>query len=269
MQLRNKYGPLTAWLERQPREPFQLTFAEIEELLDEALPRSSHLYPAHWHGDAGSRPGRAIRDAGFRVRELDLVEGRVILEAGAQPAKRRGSSSNPALAPPLPAGGLAPEGGSVPDLLREYARLMRTLHDRGVLQTGNSPVSDYAEGLVARAFELERTTGSAQGFDAHDPESGLRVQVKARRFSGRYRNVGMGFIRGLEDDLFDDLVAIVFAEDFSLHVAARMRVSVVRQLAVWVPYVGAHQVRLTRAVLGTTGVEDVTDQLRAAARTWR
>jgi hypothetical protein len=145
---------------------------------------------------------------------------------------------------------------------------MGTLRERGALQTGNNPVSDYAEGLVARAFGLERTTGSAYGFDAQDPISGRRVQVKARRFSGTYRNVGMGFIRGLDGDPFDELVAIVFAEDFSIHVAARMPVAIVRHVAVWVPYVGAHQVRLTRAVLATPGVDDVAAELRTAATRW-
>ena len=79
----------------------------------------------------------------------------------------------------------------------------------------------------------------------------------------------MGFIRGLEQDLFDDLVAIVFAEDFSIHLAALMPVTVVRQVAVWVPYVGAHQVRLSRAVLKTPGVNDIAGRLRNAASAWR
>lgn len=272
MQYRDKYAPLADWLRQQPGEPFQMTFAEIEELLGEPLPRSSHLYAAHWYSDAGSRPGRAIRDAGFGVRELDLVEARVVLErraAEGEAARQAEPASSPPLAAPLPTEGAAPEPGRIPDLLREYARLMRTLHDRGVLQTSNNPVSDYAEGLVARAFNLERTTGSAQGFDARDPRSGRRVQVKARRFSARYRNVGMGFIRGLDQDLFDDLVAVVFAEDFSIHLAARMPDTVVRQVAVWVPYVGAHQVRLSRATLETAGVEDIARDLRAAASAWR
>lgn len=131
-----------------------MTFAEIEDLLGGPLPPSSHKHPAHWHSNLGSRPGRAIRDAGFRVSELDLVEDRVVLE---------------------------PSGG----------------------------------------------------------------------------------------DPFDDLIGVVFAEDFSIHLAARMPLAVVRQVAVWVPYVGAHQVRMSRVVLATPGVDDVADQLRTAANRWR
>lgn len=206
------------------------------------------------------------------MRELDLVAQRLVLEPSTSPTPE--GTPEPLLVPPASPTEPQPRGGEIanPDvaeLLRQYARLMATLRDRGVLQTGNNPVSDYAEGLVARAFNLERTSGSAQGFDEIDPRTGRRVQVKARRFSGKYRNVGMGFIRGLEADLFDELVAIIFAEDFSIHLAARMPAAVVRSIAVWVPYVGAHQVRLTRSTLTAPGVEDVADKLRSAASTWR
>jgi hypothetical protein len=275
MKRGTKYEPFEEWLRHQPRQVFQVTFAEIEELLGSPLPRSSHIYPAHWQGDAGSRPGKAIRDAGFHVRELDLVEGRVVLEptklASAEVGQQGGAMRSPQTTRPdaVTVEGADHTGGAVPDLLREYADLMRTLRDRGVLQTSNNPVSDYAEGLVARAFDLERTSGSASGYDARDPRTGRRYQVKARRFSRTYRNVGMGFIRSLDGDPFDELVAVVFAEDFAIHLAARMPLAMVRQVAVWVPYVGAHQVRMTRAVLGTPGVEDIADQLRATANRWR
>jgi hypothetical protein len=274
MKRRDKYGPMEEWLRHQPTPPFQVTFAEIEELLGEPLPRSSRTYSAHWHSDAGSRPGRAIRNAGFRVRDLNLVEGRLVIEpsgstsADAEPQDPMLPAPETVLAEPVTIELADPPGGMVPDLLREYAELMRTLHDRGVLQTGNNPASDYAEGLVARAFNLERTSGSAYGYDARDPRTRRRYQVKARRFSRLYRNVGMGFIRGLDGDPFDELVAVVFAEDFSIHLAARMPLAVVRQIAVWVPYVGAHQVRLTRAVLSTPGVDDVAGDLRAVAGRW-
>jgi hypothetical protein len=274
MKRRDKYGPMEEWLRHQPKQPFQVTFAEIEELLGEPLPRSSRTYSAHWHSDAGSRPGRAIRNAGFRVRDLNLVEGRLVIEpsgstsADAEPQDPMLPAPETVLAEPVTIELADPPGGMVPDLLREYAELMRTLHDRGVLQTGNNPASDYAEGLVARAFNLERTSGSAYGYDARDPRTRRRYQVKARRFSRLYRNVGMGFIRGLDGDPFDELVAVVFAEDFSIHLAARMPLAVVRQIAVWVPYVGAHQVRLTRAVLSTPGVDDVAGDLRAVAGRW-
>lgn len=161
-----------------------MTFAEIEELLAQPLPRSSRRWAANWYSDAGSRPGRAIRDAGFRVRELDLVDERVVLERDSDTGIQKGAheplASSPVLAAPLPVEDAKQELGTVPDLLREYARLMRTLHDRGVLQTSNNPVSDYAEGLVARAFDLERTTGSARRFDARDPRSGRRLQGSKR-----------------------------------------------------------------------------------------
>ena len=158
---------------------------------------------------------------------------------------------------------------SVPELLSSYAALMDSLRSRGVVRTGNNPVSDYAESLVARAWSLERTSGSAIGYDARDPTTGRRFQVKARRFSLTYRNTGMGFIRGLDENQFDELVAVIFDPSFMVVRAAALPIEIVRRLAAYVPHVSAHQVRFNQQLLAQEGVRDVTSELRAAAADWR
>lgn len=75
-----KYGAITAWLRAEPRDRFDVSFREIEGRLGFSLPPSSRRYPAHWSGYEGSAVVRAIRDAGWRARHVDLRAERVTLE---------------------------------------------------------------------------------------------------------------------------------------------------------------------------------------------
>lgn len=72
-----KYRALWAWLRNQTSDRFSSTFTEIEEIIGMPLPPSSRRHPAHWHGFEGSAVARAIRDAGWTVRDLDIPHERL------------------------------------------------------------------------------------------------------------------------------------------------------------------------------------------------
>ena len=67
-----KYRPLWAWLRAQERDAVRTTFSEIEEILGFALPPSSRKHKPHWHSYEGSAVVRAIQDAGWQARRVDL-----------------------------------------------------------------------------------------------------------------------------------------------------------------------------------------------------
>lgn len=75
-----KYAPLKDWLMAQPVSEVRLTFTQLEEILDAALPESARHYSRHWRSYTGSALVRAIRDAGWRTRSTDLEAERVVLE---------------------------------------------------------------------------------------------------------------------------------------------------------------------------------------------
>jgi hypothetical protein len=74
-----KYRALWRWLRQQEIDPIRLPFAEIEQVLGFALPPSSRLHTPHWHSYDGSAVVRAIRDAGWKVANLSLVDEEVTL----------------------------------------------------------------------------------------------------------------------------------------------------------------------------------------------
>jgi hypothetical protein len=67
-----KYRPLWQWLRAQQDDLISTTFSAIEGVLGFELPPSSRRHLSHWHGYEGSAVARAIQDAGFRARNVDI-----------------------------------------------------------------------------------------------------------------------------------------------------------------------------------------------------
>lgn len=67
-----KYRTLWQWLRSQEPHDIKLTFADIEDILGIPLPPSARVHLPHWYGYNGTALGRAIRDAGWKVRHVDL-----------------------------------------------------------------------------------------------------------------------------------------------------------------------------------------------------
>jgi hypothetical protein len=66
-----KYRALWQWLRGQGGT-VETTFSEIEEVLGFPLPASCRTHAAHWSSYDGSAVARAIHDAGYRARKVDL-----------------------------------------------------------------------------------------------------------------------------------------------------------------------------------------------------
>jgi DNA sulfur modification protein DndB len=74
-----KYAALTEWLGSRSEPAVDVSFAEVERVLGFGLPPSARRHPAHWYSYEGSAVARAIMDAGWRARDLDVGAERVTL----------------------------------------------------------------------------------------------------------------------------------------------------------------------------------------------
>jgi hypothetical protein len=72
-----KYRPLWEWLLSQSVRQVRLSFTDVERILGFPLPPSSRKHAAHWSSYEGSAVVRAIHDAGWRARDVDLNAGHV------------------------------------------------------------------------------------------------------------------------------------------------------------------------------------------------
>ncbi len=74
----SKYQPLQDYLSRSERSPITLTFAEIESLLETALPTSARTNRAWWSNRSkGALQAIAWMQAGYTVKAVDLIAEQV------------------------------------------------------------------------------------------------------------------------------------------------------------------------------------------------
>jgi hypothetical protein len=118
-------------------------------------------------------------------------------------------------------------------LLAVWAEVSEELRRRGITNSANNPVADYAERLVAEAAGGTVQPPSTRGFDVKTPD-GERIQVKARRRSLHSTPHHFSAIRDIERHGFDILVAVVFRPDFTIEKAWRLPWAAVRRHAVFV-----------------------------------
>ncbi len=149
------------------------------------------------------------------------------------------------------------------DLLGLYSRILDELYKRGVVRSVNNPAADYAEHLVCEALSLTPAEKSTKGYDAVG-QRGKRYEVKARRRTKRSKPRRFSPIRGLDESHFDYLVAVVFAEDFTVERAAILTAAAVRKIASRQEHVNAWIVSLNDRLWTGRGVRDTTEELRAA-----
>jgi len=152
---------------------------------------------------------------------------------------------------------------SVPEILRLHASAIAELRARGVVRTGNNPVGDYTEWLVAKALGLKLEANSSSGHDAVAPD-GRRLQIKGRRVTPSNKSRQLGAIRNLAKQEFDELVAVIFDEEFGVLEAVVMPHAVVGELSAYRAHVNAHVLHIRGPLLTDPRVKSIRAELQAA-----
>ncbi len=133
-------------------------------------------------------------------------------------------------------------------LLREWAAIMRELRRREEIRSENNPTGDLAEALVATHYGVELEPNSTSGYDLRLID-GTRVQVKGRRRTLRSKPSHYGAIRNLDKDPFDDLVAVLFDEDFEVESCYRLPIALVRNLSRYSAHTNAWRLPVIKGAL--------------------
>lgn len=70
---RGKYFAFTEYLNRQPREPFSMSFVEIEAIIEQSLAPSARKHLPYWYSSDGSALARSIHAASWKARRVNLA----------------------------------------------------------------------------------------------------------------------------------------------------------------------------------------------------
>ncbi len=136
------------------------------------------------------------------------------------------------------------------ELLLLYARLIRELRERGFVRTGNSPIGDVAEQLVAEYYGVSPTTANTAGYDCITSR-GEKIQVKALwKTSPRRRNLSP--IRSQD---YDQVAAVIFDPDMQPQDLWLVPRAVVEEHARWSSHINGHILTLKREVQTAPSVQ--------------
>ena len=150
------------------------------------------------------------------------------------------------------------------ELLRLYGDVLEALREKNIVKTANNPVADYAELLVCRALGLRQQANSNKGFDAEDPTTGERYEIKARRRTvHNVRPTRLSPIRNLEEQHFQFLVVVQFNPDFTVERAVRLPWGAIQFVSSNSRHVSGRIVSMGDAVWDRPDALDITERLRA------
>jgi hypothetical protein len=142
---------------------------------------------------------------------------------------------------------------TTPELLGDWASIMRALRKRDVIRTNNNPVGDIAEAVVADHHEGERGSFSQAGWDVKTAD-GERIQVKALRKTPNHKRT---MLSPIQDTEYDAVVVILFNEDFQITEGLRLARPVVEDLFDHKDYVNGRVIRVTKKLREYPRVEQV------------
>ena len=151
------------------------------------------------------------------------------------------------------------------EILRLHAALLEELRGRGVVRSKNNPVADYAEYLVSRALSLTLEGRSNKGFDATDG-SGRRYEIKARREDPKRKTTLTSPLRDLDGEHFDELIIVLFAEDYTIKMAIQLPRRLVKQVGSFRAHVNGWVIPLRDSLWAVRGVKDITAAIQRVQR---
>lgn len=150
------------------------------------------------------------------------------------------------------------------ELMNMYADILVELNSRNVVRTYNSPVGDYAEWLVAEKLGLMLEHNSQKGYDAYDPETDSRYQIKSRweRGAATTQSRELNVIRNYDGNQFDYLVIVIFDERFCVKEAYMLPHDTVKPYARYNKHQNGYILIAKGAVLTDKDTKNITLQLR-------
>jgi hypothetical protein len=129
-------------------------------------------------------------------------------------------------------------------LIALYGEVIAELLKRDIVHSGNNPIADMGERIVADYFGVEPAPPNQKSFDVITKD-GAKIQVKALRQTKSGRR---GLSR-LADLNFNQLVAVLFANDMQLVEAVFIPVDAVEDHMGWSSTWKSHRLSITKKLL--------------------
>lgn len=125
-----------------------------------------------------------------------------------------------------------------------YGQVMGELMRRGVVHSGNNPIADMAERIVADYYGVDPAPPNEKSYDVQTRD-GTRIQVKALRKT-RPGNTGLSPLRTLD---FDLVAIVIFELDMQLREVFLVSLDAVKDHVRWSKAWSSHRLTATKRLL--------------------
>ena len=146
-------------------------------------------------------------------------------------------------------------------LLQLTGEVIDELRSRKIARTGNNPIADYTEWLVARSFGWELAGASVQGYDATDRRTDTRYEIKARRITSGNSSRQLSAIRNIEGEHFHFLIVVIYDQNFDIMRAFKIPHEIARSVGRLSKHTNSLILLARDTLLDQAGVEDITKEL--------
>jgi len=146
------------------------------------------------------------------------------------------------------------------ELLQLQAEATNELRRREIVRTQNNPLGDYTEWLVSKILNLELAKNSKAGYDAID-SNGVKIQIKGRRITLKNKSTQLSAIRNLAEKDFDELIAILYDENFDVIEALSIPHAVVTEYATYRKHVNAHILFIKGPILSDLRIQSIKEKI--------
>jgi hypothetical protein len=145
-------------------------------------------------------------------------------------------------------------------LLKIYTRVIITLENRDVVRTQNSPIGDYTEWLVSKAYDYKLETNSKAGYDAI-AKDGTKIQIKARRIMSSNDPKQLSAIRNLDKNDFDVLIAVIYDKNCDIIEALTIPHNIIKEYAGYSGHVNSSILTITDKIKNDSRIKNITKEL--------
>jgi hypothetical protein len=133
-----------------------------------------------------------------------------------------------------------------------YGEVMAEMHKRSIVRSGNNPIADMAETVVADYFGVDPEPPNRKAYDVKTKD-GKRIQVKALRRTKATRR-GLSALRAL---CFDYVAVVIFEFDMKLVEVVMIPRAVVEVHMGWSTTWKAHRLSVTKKLLEDPRVQRI------------
>jgi hypothetical protein len=152
-------------------------------------------------------------------------------------------------------------GLRIQDLFKLHEDISVELIERNIIHSSNNIIANYSEKLACESFGLIQMPESTKGYDAKDSK-GLKYEIKGRKPTVKNKSRQLSALRGLDDNQFDFLIAILFEGSFEVKRAAKIPHAVVLKKSTFVPRTKSWTFHIRDEIWDIPGVEDITQEVK-------